>query len=114
MDGICELLDHGDATRPYRASLRHQAEKLDDPARTPSARVLTELRSTGESFFDLALRMSGLHRRYCLDLQTPDESRQAVFAQEAAESLEKQRAIEAADREPFEVYLEKYFRGATG
>jgi len=110
MEGICELLDQGDASRPYAASLRHQAEKLDDVARTPSARMLTELRTTGESFYDLALRMSGLHKAYFLDLYPPNDARLREFAAEAEASIEEQRGIEAADRESFEAYLERYFR----
>jgi glutamate--cysteine ligase len=114
MQGICEMLDHGDATRPYAAALRVQADKLDDVARTPSARMLAELRSTGEPFFDLALRMSGLHKAYFLDLYPPNDARLAEFAAEAEESVAKQRAIEAADRLSFEAYLDTYFRAARG
>jgi gamma-glutamylcysteine synthetase len=62
MQGICELLDEGDPTRPYTAALATQAAKLDDVALTPSARLIKELRDTGESFFDLALRMSRQHK----------------------------------------------------
>ena len=113
MEGLCELLDHGDATRPYTAALRAQQEKLDDVARTPSARVLAELRSTGESFFDLALRMSGLHKAYFLDLHVPNDARLDEFAAEAEESLEAQDRREAAEREPFEVYLAKYLGAAS-
>jgi glutamate--cysteine ligase len=98
MQGICELLDHGDASRPYQAALRVQADKLEDVANTPSARMLAELRATGETFFDLALRMSGLHKAYFLELYPPNDARLREFADEAEESLAKQRAIEAADR----------------
>ena len=114
MEGPCELLDQGDATRPYRAALRHQAEKLEDVARTPSARMLAELRTTGESFYDLALRMSGLHKAYFLDLYPPNDARLREFAAEAEESVEKQRSIEAADRDSFETYLGEYFAAGRG
>jgi glutamate--cysteine ligase len=109
MQGICELLDHGDASRPYQAALRVQADKLDDVDRTPSARVLAELKSTGESFYDLALRMSGLHKAYFVDLYPPNDARLEEFAGETRESIDKQRAIEAADRDSFEAYLDRYF-----
>ena len=94
MQGICELLDAGDPTRPYSAALAVQAAKLDDVALTPSARLIKELRDTGESFFELALRMSGQHKNYFLELYPPNPARLAEFAGEAAESLEAQRAIE--------------------
>lgn len=108
MQGICELLDEGDPTRPYTAALATQAAKLDDVALTPSARLIKELRDTGESFFDLALRMSRQHKAYFLDLYPPNAARLAEFAGEAAESLEAARALEAAPRGDFGEYLANY------
>lgn len=110
MRGICELLDAGDPQRPYTAALEIQAAKIDDPGLTPSARTLEELRSTGESFAQLALRMSRLHKAYFLDLYPPNEQRLAEFATEAEQSLEKQAAIEAADTLTFDQFLANYFR----
>jgi glutamate--cysteine ligase len=112
MTGICELLDHGDVSRPYTTALRSQQEKLEDVSRTPSARLLKEL-SAGESFFDMALRMSKLHRDYFLSLASPPIGRQAEFEQDARESLQRQAAVEAADKGSFEDYLAKYFAAAT-
>ena len=112
MTGICELLDHGDAARPYSAALRAQQEKLVDVARTPSARLLHELQSTGESFFDMALRMSRLHRDYFQSLAAPP-ARMSGFEAEARESVVAQEAIEAADTGSFEQYLQRYFAAAT-
>ena len=110
MRGVCELLDQGDAQRPYTSALELQASKIEDPALTPSARTLEELASTGESFAQLAARMSRLHKAYFLDLYPPNEQRLAEFAAEAAESLEKQAAIEAADNMSFDQFLASYFR----
>ena len=109
MSGICEILDRGDPTRPYATALAAQTAKLSDVRLTPSARLLTELRSTGESFFDLALRMSAMHKAYFLDLHTPNTERLAELATAAGESLAKQAAIEAADRLSFDDYLARYF-----
>jgi glutamate--cysteine ligase len=110
MRGICEMLDYGDAQRPYAAALELQQAKIDDPRLTPSARTLEELRATGESFADMALRMSRVHKAYFLDLYPPNEQRLAEFAAEARESLERQVAIEAADRVTFDQFLADYFR----
>ena len=109
MAGICEILDRGDPSRPYSLALATQAAKVEEVALTPSARMLAELGATGESFFDLALRMSRLHKEYFLDLYPPDEARLAEFTREAAESLAQQKAIEAADRGTFDEYLARYF-----
>jgi len=108
MAGICEVLDHGDTARPYTQALATQTAKLEDVALTPSARLLAEL-SAGESFFDLALRMSATHKDYFLDLYPPNEERLREFSLAAGESLAAQQAIEAADRGTFEQYLARYF-----
>jgi glutamate--cysteine ligase len=108
MAGTCELLDYGDATRPYSAALAVQAHKLVDVEATPSARLLTEMRQTGESFFELALRMSRAYKEYFTDLKAPDEARLAAFAVEAQQSLEAQQRLEAAPQEPFRAYLARY------
>jgi glutamate--cysteine ligase len=109
LTGICEILDRGDASRPYSQALATQAAKIEDVALTPSARLMNELVSTGESFFALALRMSMTHKAYFLDLYPPNEARLKEFGQEAEESMVKQRAIEASDRGSFEEYLARYF-----
>ena len=108
--GICEVLDRGDATRPYSAALAVQAAKVEDVALTPSARMMKELTDTGEPFFDLALRMSATHKEYFLDLYPPNEARLQELAAEAEESLARQRAIEAADKGTFDEFLARYFK----
>jgi glutamate--cysteine ligase len=109
MAGVCELLDHADPARPYGTALRAQREKVDDVSRTPSARLLKELADGGESFFDLALRMSAAHKGYFLDLYAPNDAQLAQFRREADESLAQQRRIESTQVETFETYLGRYF-----
>jgi glutamate--cysteine ligase len=108
MAGICEMLDTGDPARPYGQALATQAAKIEDVALTPSARLMTEL-NAGESFFDLALRMSAAHKAYFLDLYPPNQERLREFAREAQESLAAQHRIEASDTGTFEQYLSRYF-----
>ena len=111
MRGIAEIFDRGDPARPYSAALAMQASKVDDVSLTPSARMLAELESTGESFFDLGLRMSRLHKEYFLALYPPNVDRQAEFRAEAEESLGAQAAVEAADKMSFDAYLAEYAAG---
>ena len=85
-----------------------QAAKVDDVRLTPSARLMDEL-NAGESFFDLALRMSAAHKAYFLDLYPPNEERLREFGAEAQESLEAQRSIEARDTGTLQQYLTRYF-----
>ena len=108
MQGLCELLDYGEPSRPYQAALEQQRAKIDEVERTPSARLLAEMRTSGESFFQLAQRMSRLHKDYFLDLYPPNESRLSEFAQAAQYSLEEQARIEASDKVDFDTYLAQY------
>jgi glutamate--cysteine ligase len=109
MRGLCELLDEGDAQRPYLTALELQEEKIRDVSRTPAARSLHEMRVNEESFFNFALRMSKVHQSYFRELLPTSPSRQDEFAAEAAESIEQQARIEAADRVSFDDYLARYF-----
>jgi glutamate--cysteine ligase len=108
MTGICEILDRGDAARPYSQALATQVAKVSDVALTPSARLMADLHA-GESFFDLALRMSAAHKAYFLDLYPPNDDRLREFAYEAQESVLAQQRIEQADQGTFEEYLTRYF-----
>ena len=110
MQGICELLDHEEPQQPYRAAWEQQRAKVEDVERTPSARMLAEMRQEGESFFEFARRMSRVHKDYFLGLYPPNEQRLAAFRTAASDSLEAQRSIEASDKVDFDTYLAEYFR----
>jgi glutamate--cysteine ligase len=86
-----------------------QAAKVHEPSLTPSARTLHELRTTGESFFEFALRMSAVHKAYYLELHSPNEALQEAFVREAEESLREQARVEASDDIDFDAYLARYF-----
>ena len=109
MRGVCEMLDEGDRQRPYSTALEVQAAKLDDVSLTPAARTLEEMRTSEESFFAFALRMSKEHKAYFLELYSPNESRQDEYAVEAEESLSAQSQVEASDTLSFDEYLARYF-----
>ncbi len=51
MQGLCEMLDHGETARPYTSALEQQRAKIDDVERTPSARLLADMRQSGEIVF---------------------------------------------------------------
>ncbi|HEX4377014.1 MAG TPA: glutamate--cysteine ligase [Steroidobacteraceae bacterium] len=107
MQGICECLDAGLPERPYAAALREQIAKLEDVARTPSARLLAELRQQDKCFSTLTLRHSVDHRRQ-IELQPRNVVRQDEFDQEAHESLDAQGRLEASQRGTFDEYLDAY------
>ena len=112
MQGICELLDAGEPSRPYAAALAFQRTKLDDFSELPSARLLDEMRRQGMSFFDVALWMSQMHRDYFRELYPPNPGRLAELRAEAAQSLEEQRFVEARDNLPFAEFVARYAAGS--
>ena len=111
MQGLCELLDEGDASKPYSAALAFQRAKLTDFAELPSARLLEEMRRQGRSFFDVALWMSAMHRDYFRELYPPNPGRLAELREEAAASLVEQRAVEERDAMPFAEFVARYGDG---
>ncbi len=108
MQGICKQLDGDDPKRPYSFTLERQLEVVTDPEQTPSARMLTEMRARGEGFFHFAQRMSLQHRAF-FDEWKLSEERQGLFELEANRSLEQQAAMEGAEQESFERFLDGYF-----
>lgn len=111
MAPLCELLD-ADGDGSYAAALALQHEKILDPGLTPSARILKDMRTSGESFFEFATRLSRGHREYFLQLPELKGERAAQFEREVIESLDRQRAIEQADNISFEEFLARYFASA--
>jgi len=106
---ICELLDLGESGRPYAAALAEQRGMLVDPDRTPSARILAEMRASGENFFRYARRLSE-QCRDALQSEPLAEERDRFFAEAAERSLREQAEIEAADDMTFDEFLRRYFR----
>lgn len=108
LEVICEMLDANSRTSAYRDALANQRELAKNPEALPSARVLEEMRSNGESFFEFAMRVSRTHRDY---FQSKPLSREKlrVFEDEAARSLALQTSIEDTDDKSFDEYLRRYF-----
>jgi glutamate--cysteine ligase len=107
MEPLAELMD-GAAGGPHRRALRAQRDKVEEPDLTPSARMLAEMRSNKEGFFQFAQRVSEAHRDHFLSRPLPAESRD-LFERLREESLRRQAEIEAGDDMGFDEFLERYF-----
>ena len=108
MTPVCELLDRANDTRRYSRSLAHQAQLFEDAEATPSARVIGEMRATGESFVAFAYRKSREFGEY-FKSRPLDAARVQQFDRLTEASTREQAGIEAADRLSFEEYVENYF-----
>ena len=109
MQGVCELLDSTDVSRPYSRALDLQRAKIDDVSLTPSARLVHEVESSAESFFHHALAMSQQHKQTLAQVYQPDQNRLATFAESAEQSLQQAEAVAAAPQKPFAEFLADYF-----
>ena len=108
MEPICELLDSARPLAPYQASLAAQQDKLAQPVSLPSARILEQMATRNESFFQFAMRRSNeLHTAF--RDRAPAANLLEALNDTARASLDDQKTIEAADRISFTDYLDNYF-----
>jgi glutamate--cysteine ligase len=107
MGPAAELLD-GHGGGPSALSLGQQQEKVRDAELTPSARMLAEMRSRGESFYQFARAVSEEHRDYFRRLEL-SAAAEAELERLALESRQRQREIEAMDNLSFDEFLARYF-----
>jgi glutamate--cysteine ligase len=106
---IAAQIDSLDGSDCYAQAVRQMRGPVDDPAMTPSARLLDELRSGGGSFFDYAISIARGHSDYFASITPMSAARHEQFSQEAAESVTRQREIEAGDAISFDEYLANYY-----
>ena len=110
---IADLLDRAHGGEAYRLALQAQQGKVTDPAQTPSARILAELQSRGESFRSFALRQSKAHAE-ALRNQPLSPAEQADFERMARESLAEQAQLEGAEEGDFDAFVAAYQASILG
>jgi glutamate--cysteine ligase len=110
---IAEALDAAHGAAAYRGAVEAARLLLDDPARTPSARVLSAMaRNHDNQHLRFGVVQSLLHAGHLRGLHLPAASA-AQFEALAAQSLAEQQSIEAADKLDFETYRSKYLAHDT-
>jgi len=117
---VCEWLDagqtggggqgtgQGGGQGLYMQALGDQLAKLREPERTPSARLLAELEQRGESFAQLALRVSREHRQQLAGSPAERPERLRELQGMVEESLQALSRLEARQRSGFDEYLAAY------
>ena len=109
VEQIAAAIDAVEGTDCYVQAVSGIAAMIEDSSKTPSARLLAELQDSGNSFFDYAMSMARSHRDYFGSITPMTEQRHDEFVEEARQSIERQRQIEAADSISFEEYLAHYY-----
>lgn len=102
-----ELLDRVYLTNEYSLAVVAQKEKLENPAMTPSARMLISLEKNGLEYTEWILQKSREHRQAFLAMPA-DTGLLRNLAVTAAESRQKQQQLEAADTLDFDTFLAEY------
>ena len=100
---------HGDG---YLDAVARQEAKLQDPAQTPSAMMLAAMESGEQSFCDFSMNVSGRHAETFRSEPLPDEVRE-LMEETAADSIIRQREVEAADEIDFEEFLRNWNAATT-
>jgi glutamate--cysteine ligase len=103
---VAQLLDSQYDEAVHESTLSVQKAKIEDSSKTPSARVLEEVRALG-SFKAFGLQQSQLHAKYFREngLMPAEE---AMFEEMAAASLAEQAVIEQQDTGSFDDFVAKY------
>jgi glutamate--cysteine ligase len=109
MAEIAAWYDAIEAGTCFQDVVSEAREKLLDPAKTLSARLLSEMEQTGQSFWQLAQQYSRQwHNEH---LSHPLESSTlAQLQDEARASLQRQSEIEARDMQSFDDYLAGFYQ----
>lgn len=110
MQPICEALDSTENHSPYLQSLALQLELVENPALTPSAKMLVAMREKENPFSCFTVNQSSELAKF-FSTQSLDENVREEFQKLAVQSHEKQRELEAAPAVSFEQFLQNYFAG---
>ena len=103
---VASLLDGANSTDQYSAAVSAQRDKVCKPQKTPSGRVMSEVKS-GSEYIDIILALAQAHKQYFLE-QEIDPDKDAQLYSIAEQSLADQREMERTDEVSFEQYLEAY------
>jgi glutamate--cysteine ligase len=107
MRPIADLLDEVADSDDHHASWIEQRSRLEDPDRTPSARILANMRKARVPFFRFAMNQSIMHKGFFV--ANPLNSEKIAYFESLAErSINEQRQIEAADVETLDEYVKRY------
>ena len=107
---VADLLDEHAGDDSYSRSVGAQLEKLEEPSLTPSGSILVDMEAASVPFFKLAMDLALEHRHH-LTATPLAASEIADYKQLASDSLAAQQAIEEADKEPFDAYLDSIQKG---
>ncbi|MCG8312336.1 MAG: glutamate--cysteine ligase [Pseudomonadales bacterium] len=105
---VAEMFDSAHNTHVYSEAVASQIDKVKDPNKTPSAKILSILRDKQQSFFEFSMDMTLQHEDYFRSNPLPEKEFEQM-QRIAEQSHLEQKQIEATDSISFEEYLANYF-----
>jgi glutamate--cysteine ligase len=112
MDEVAKWYDSGTGSTDYEQVVTRARTHIADPALTLSARILDEMTTNNQSFWQLALRYSREWHQQHLATSLTDATWTAMI-DDAAASLERQREIESHDNQSFDTYLSQFYEAVS-
>lgn len=112
LDEVAEVaaaLDSGMNTDVHMQSVNRQRAKMEDQSLTPSSQILSQMRSSGLSYYRFVKSLSERHQAEYVENALAKE-KQELFESLAASSLRKQEKTEANQQRSFDDYLADYMK----
>ena len=109
IESIAQLLDQAHDSNKYLQACKNQRQKITNPALTPSAKILADMKKNDQPFFHFAKNLAEQHNDYFRG-RPLDEKRHQAFVAASQQSLTDQQAIEQNDSISFEQYLHDYYQ----
>ncbi|MCM8536471.1 MAG: glutamate--cysteine ligase [Lentisphaeraceae bacterium] len=103
-----KLLDKNFTTTAYSESIINAQKALEDPSKTPSGKILEEMKKGTCSYYPFARNISAQHNNTFLNHKVP-KAQLKHFQDEAVESISRQKEIENSDSISFDEFLSDYF-----
>lgn len=105
---IAAQLDATHGTQDYSGALHSAQARVQDSARTPSARVLAHIEQQHAGSFEAFSMAQSLQARDGLCALAWSAAQQQQYSAQAVQSLAAQQALEAADTLDFETWRQQY------
>ncbi len=101
------ILDNVNQSNQYSVAVFKQQEKINNPALTPSGRMLDQMKSENVTFFEFSMEHSKRHSRTLREAKI-DEIFLEYMQSISNKSLLEQQDIENSDSIDFETFLEQW------
>jgi glutamate--cysteine ligase len=105
---IAHKFDTSNGTTAHTEAVQAAIQGLNQPDTLPSARVLQSVREDHAGSFVGFVQARSLHTKDAMLQTALQPSVRERLELQSRESIQAQRAIEAADTMPFDVYLQEY------